>query len=97
MRVRAGKWLRIIGLLGAFALLIYIFRDTDPRQVWASLISLDPVYLVPVIVGLIGMPISRAVRLKYMMEPRRELSVRRVFAVYNVGQLLNIMLPALTG
>ncbi|HUU44254.1 MAG TPA: lysylphosphatidylglycerol synthase transmembrane domain-containing protein [Acidobacteriota bacterium] len=97
MRFRAGKWLRIIGFLGACALLIYIFRDTDPGEIWASLMGLDVIYLIPVIVGLLGMPISRAVRLKYMMEPKRELSVGRVFAVYNVGQLLNIMLPALTG
>lgn len=97
MRKRTWQGMRLAALLAAFALLIYIFRDTDPRDIWLSLIGLDPLYLLPVLIGMIGMPLVRAVRLKYIMEPRRELPVRRVFAVYNVGQLLNIMLPALTG
>jgi uncharacterized protein (TIRG00374 family) len=107
MPARTWRWIRVFGLLAAFAVLVYMFRDTDPRDIWRGIIGMHPRYLIPVLVGAVGMPVFRALRLRYIMAPEhqspehqppdRQPAARRVFAVYNVGQLLNIILPVLTG
>ncbi|HWO55954.1 MAG TPA: lysylphosphatidylglycerol synthase transmembrane domain-containing protein [bacterium] len=97
MQARTWRWIRILGLLAAFAILVFMFRNTDPRDIWAAIAHMDVRFLIPVLVGTLAMPLARAVRLKFMMEPHHHRPSRRVLAVYNVGQLLNIMMPVLTG
>ncbi|GAB4318588.1 MAG: hypothetical protein Kow0074_07870 [Candidatus Zixiibacteriota bacterium] len=43
------------------------------------------------------MPIARAFRLKYILDVQHKVGFKRIFMIYNVGQLLNQMFPALTG
>ncbi|MEW5700846.1 MAG: lysylphosphatidylglycerol synthase transmembrane domain-containing protein [Candidatus Zixiibacteriota bacterium] len=102
MQAPPWRWIRILGLLAAFAVLVYMFRDSDPLDIWRAIVGMHPRYLIPVLAGAVGMPVFRALRLRFIMPPaeqtpERHLSQRRVFAVYNVGQLLNIILPVLTG
>ena len=88
---------RLWGLLAAFGFLIYSFWGTDPQSIWQTFLKIKPVYLIPVMIGVIGMPLARAIRLKYILDPQRKVTGVRLFAIYSVGQLLNIVLPALTG
>lgn len=97
MQARTWQWIRILGLIAAFVVLVLMFRNTDPRDIWAAIVHMDVRFLVPVLLGTLAMPLARAIRLKYIMEPHHHRPGRRVFAVYNVGQLLNIMMPVLTG
>lgn len=43
------------------------------------------------------MPLARSYRLKYILDLQYKVTNRRMFAIYNVGQMLNQMFPALTG
>jgi hypothetical protein len=88
---------RLWGLVAAFGFLVYSFWGTDPRAIWQTFLKIKPIYLLPVMVGVIGMPLARAFRLKYILDPQRKVTGVRLFAIYSVGQLLNIVLPALTG
>lgn len=88
---------RLWGILVAFGFLIYSFWGTDPRAIWQTFLKIRPIYMVPVMVGVVGMPLARAIRLKYILDPHRKVTGVRLFAIYSVGQLLNIVLPALTG
>lgn len=97
MQARTWKWLRLLGLLAAFVVLVLMFRNTDPHDIWNAIAHMDMVYLIPVVIGTLAMPLARALRLQYIMAPHHQRPGRRVFAVYNVGQLLNIMMPVLTG
>jgi uncharacterized protein (TIRG00374 family) len=97
MQARTWRWIRIVGLLAATFALVMMFRNTDPRDIWNAIAHMDARFLIPVLIGTIAMPLARAIRLKFIMEPHHHRPAGRVFAVYNVGQLLNIMMPVLTG
>lgn len=97
MKARTWQWIRIVGLLAAFVALVLMFRNTDPQDIWNAVVKMDLRYLIPVAIGIVAMPAARALRLKFIMEPHHHRPAGRVFAVYNVGQLLNIMMPVLTG
>ena len=88
---------RLWGILAASAFLIYSFWGTDPRAIWETFLKIRPIFLIPVMIGVVGMPLARAIRLKYILDPQRKVTGVRLFAIYSVGQLLNIVLPALTG
>ena len=85
------------GLVAASGFLVYSFWGTDPRSIWQTFLKIKPIFLLPVLAGVIGMPLARAIRLKYILDPQRKVTGMRLFAIYSVGQLLNIVLPALTG
>lgn len=97
MQARTWKWIRLVGLLAAFVVLVLMFRNTDPHDIWNAIARMEFVYLIPALIGALAMPVARALRLQYVMAPHHHVPGRRVFAVYNVGQLLNIMMPVLTG
>lgn len=97
MQARTWRWIRVFGLIAASAALVMMFRNTDPRDIWNAIARMDVRFLIPVLFGTIAMPLARAIRLKFIMEPHHHRPAGRVFAVYNVGQLLNILMPVLTG
>lgn len=76
---------------------MYSFWGTDPREILAAFRNIEPIYFIPVVVGILGMPVVRSLRLKYILDLEHKVTQRRIFAIYNVGQLLNQVLPALTG
>ncbi|MBD3298294.1 MAG: hypothetical protein GF341_06540, partial [candidate division Zixibacteria bacterium] len=91
------KHKRIYGALAAIGFLIYSFWGTDPKAIIDAFAHMEPVYLIPVLIGVVGMPLTRALRLKYILDVQRQVEIKRIFMIYNVGQLLNQMFPALTG
>lgn len=88
---------RFWGLFAALGFLIYSFWGIDPKAVLGAFRNMRPIYLLPVLLGIVGMPIARSLRLKYILDLEHKVSQRRLFAIYNVGQFLNQILPALTG
>jgi uncharacterized protein (TIRG00374 family) len=97
MQPRTWRWIRLLGLIAAFVVLVMMFRHTDPHDIWNSFARIDLRFLIPVVVGVVLMPAARAIRLKFMMEPHHKRPVGRVISIYNVGQMVNIMMPVLTG
>jgi hypothetical protein len=88
---------RVWGTVAALGFLIGSFWGADPKEILKVFRDVHPLYLIPVILGIIGMPLARAARLKYLIDLEREVKQGRIFAIYNVGQMLNQMFPALTG
>jgi len=54
-------------------------------------------YLIPALMLTLLKVFFGALRWKMLIDKRKHISVRRIFSVYSVGQLVNISLPALTG
>ncbi len=88
---------RLLGLVAALGFLVYSFWGIDPQTIWHTFARIRPIHLLLVLLGVIGMPLARAFRLKYILDPQKRVPAGRLFAIFSVGQLLNIALPALTG
>lgn len=84
-------------MIAALGFLIGSFWGADPREILHVFRDIRPLYLIPVIIGVIGMPLTRSLRLKYLIDLEHQVPQKRIFAIYNVGQMLNQMFPALTG
>jgi len=91
------KTKRFYGVLVALGFLIYSFWGIDLSGSWAAIRKIEPWYFIPVALGVFLMPMARAQRLKIIFEQEKEINGWRVFSVYNIAQLLNTSLPALTG
>lgn len=88
---------RIWGTVAALVFLVGSFWGADPKEILHVVRDIRPLYLIPVLIGVIGMPLVRSLRLQYLIDLEQQLPQRRIFAIYNVGQMLNQMFPALTG
>jgi len=88
---------RYYGLLIALGFLVYSFWGIDLAGAWAAFRRIEPWYFIPVMAGVFLIPVIRAQRLKVIFEKEKAIAGQKVFSVYNVAQLLNISLPALTG
>jgi len=85
------------GIFIALGFLVYSFWGIDLSGSWAAIGKIEPWYFIPVLIGIFLMPLTRAQRLKVIFEQEKKVDGWEVFSVYNVAQLLNISLPALTG
>lgn len=83
------------GILVAIGFLIYSFWGIDLAASWAAIRRIEPLYFIPVILGVFLMPVIRAQRLKVIIDPEKKIDGWRVFSVFNVAQLLNSFVPAL--
>jgi len=88
---------RFYGFLIALGFLAYSFWGIDLAASWAAIRRIELWYFIPVLTGVFLIPIVRAERLKIIFEKEKAISSWKVFSVYNVAQVLNISLPALTG
>jgi uncharacterized protein (TIRG00374 family) len=89
------KW--IFGILIALVLLVLCFYDLDFSRLWQTLKKIRFTYLIPALVFAALKVFFGALRWKMLIDKRKRISVRKIFSVYSVGQLVNISLPALTG
>ncbi len=85
---------RFLGALIILAFIVYVFWDIDLAASWAAFTKIEPLYFVPVVLGLLLVPLARAQRLKFIMDPEKHVGPWRVFEVYNVAQMLNSFVPA---
>lgn len=82
------------GMLVAVGFLIYSFWGIDLAASWAAIRQIEPLYFIPVLLGVFLMPLTRAQRLKIIIDPEKKIDGWRVFSVFNVAQLLNSFVPA---
>ncbi len=85
------------GTLVAIALLAYCVKDIRVHHLQALSHRLDVTYLVPSIVCTFAFIIARALRWRLMISQSKSVSAGRVITLYSAGQILNIIMPALTG
>ena len=89
------KW--IFGILIALVLLVLCFYDLDFSKLWQTIKQIKLTYLIPAFAFGLLKVFFTSLRWKMIIDLRKKISVRRIFSVYSVGQLVNISLPALTG
>ena len=85
------------GSLIAVGLLIYCFKDIgldDLRSLWNRL---DFIYLLPALVCAFAFVAIKALRWRLIVLPQKKISHGRAVALYSAGQIVNIVMPALTG
>jgi len=83
------------GIVVATAFLAFSFWGIDLKASWAAVRQIEPLYFIPVFCGVFLMPMVRAQRLKYIIDPEKKIDTWKVFSVFNVAQLLNSFVPAL--
>nr|MBN2276757.1 flippase-like domain-containing protein [candidate division Zixibacteria bacterium] len=85
------------GILIGAALLVYCVKDIRPEDVRDLIIRVDFYYLIPALVMEFLMIITKSIRWRTIVENTRKIGIMQVLPLYSAGQVINIVMPALTG
>ena len=85
------------GSLIAVALLAYCLKDVRFEDFRELGHRLDPVYFIPSVICAFLFVGTKVMRWKLMIAQQKKISVGRVLTLYSAGQILNIVMPVLTG
>jgi len=85
------------GILVAAILLGYCLKDIHPHDVEELLFRVNFYFFIPAILIEFLMMIVRALRWRTIVEKTKRIRILRIIPLYSAGQVLNIVLPALTG
>lgn len=94
---RFFDWKRLAGLSIAVGLLFLSFYKIDTQQLWETLRGINFAYLVAAFGFSVLMNWAKGMRWREIMINTRRISKTRIFALFHVGQMINLSLPALTG
>ncbi|WP_366949742.1 lysylphosphatidylglycerol synthase transmembrane domain-containing protein [Geobacter sp.] len=86
-----------LGLAVSFALIFFLFRHVDARQLLAVLRSVDPGYLSLAVFATFLGYFFRALRWKYLVKPLKKAAFGNLFSATLVGYMANNLLPARLG
>jgi len=86
-----------LGLLISLGLLAFLFYQTDPSKILASLQQAQYIYLIPALaLYFIGVGV-RAVRWHFLLRPLKPIPSRALFPTVVIGYMANDILPARMG
>ncbi len=86
--------LQLAGLLISVGLLAYIFATkVEWSELYAALKGANYWWLIPNVILILVTMVFRAFRWKYMIEPIKPLSARRLFSITMIGFMANNVLP----
>ncbi len=86
-----------IGLFLSLILIVYVFYQTDPAKIWASLRQAQYVYLIPALtLYFVGVGV-RAVRWHFLLRDIKPISTASLFRTVVIGYMANDILPARMG
>ncbi|MCI0531427.1 MAG: flippase-like domain-containing protein [candidate division Zixibacteria bacterium] len=88
---------RLWGMVFASAFLALCFYDIDLGQLWGIIRGIDLRILLVAVFCQLLLPVWKALRWKFILDPVKKIKFRDMFSVYCVGWLLNVSLPMLTG
>lgn len=100
---QAGKlkvvfdWKKALGIAVALVLLYLSFRKVDFAELWDTLLSVNWLYLLVALGCAVGMNWAKGMRWRALIRDYKPIGRMRVFALFHVGQMINLSLPALTG
>ncbi len=95
--MKSSKIKKLLGLLLAIALLVYCFYDFDFDSVIKAISKIDYYYLIPLVFMEAFIAFVRAVRLKYIIDPVKHVSIVALYPIYCIGMMTNLIMPYLTG
>ncbi len=85
------------GVLIAIALLAWCVKDITIAELEALYYRLDLIYLIPALFFTFLYVIFKALRWRVMISQHKPIKAWRAISLYSAGQVLNIVMPALTG
>lgn len=85
------------GIVVAVALLAFCVKDVRMSELRQLSHRLDLVYLIPTVILSFLYVISRGLRWRLLVSQQKYLPVFRGVSLYSAGQILNVVMPALTG
>jgi len=85
------------GTIVAVILLAYCFKGFSWHDVKELGTRVSFIYIIPVIILEFLLVISRAMRWGAIIEKTKKLSIYRLSTLFAAGQVINIVMPALTG
>lgn len=88
---------RFWGTLLALLFLLWCLYDLDLREVGIIVKRLRYIWLIWAMVVVVGVLWVRSARWRVLINPMKAISGARMFSIYAVGQLANLVFPALTG
>jgi uncharacterized protein (TIRG00374 family) len=88
---------QVWGIALAGAILVFLFYDLDLPRMGEIASGLDFIYLVPALLCSLLLILGKALRWKTMAERVQRLALWPTISLYSTGQVLNVVLPALTG
>jgi len=88
---------RFWGLLLTVGLLVYCFYDFDFHSVIKAILAIHFLYLIPLIFLEAIIAYIRTARLKYIIDPVKNIRVNDLYPIYCIGMMTNLLMPYLTG
>ncbi len=85
------------GSIVAFAILAYVIRDISLQDVTNLIDRVDYQFVALALASQFVVIMTKAFRWKTIVEKAKRLSYIRVVPLFSAGQVINILLPALTG
>jgi hypothetical protein len=101
-RPRSPRWRAIariaVGSVAGAACLWLAFRDLPIAAVWDNLGRTKFLWVVPAVAAILGATLVRAWRWSLLFPPEQSRpSLRTLWAILSVGQMINILVPARAG
>jgi len=85
------------GFVIAVTLLVFCFKDITLEELRLLSYRVDYLYLIPVIICSFSFYILRALRWRLIVSQQKYIKSMRAVLLYAAGQILNTVMPALTG
>ncbi len=85
------------GVLIAVALLAYCVKDVTLSELQDLYQRLNLFFLIPAVVSSFAFVMLKGLRWRIIVEPQKKIPIFRSITLYSAGQVLNILMPALTG
>ncbi len=90
-------WKKAAGVVIAIGLLFLSFYKINLHELWQTLAGVNFLYLAASFLCAIAMNWAKGMRWRALIRDYRPITRTRVFALFHVGQMINLSLPALTG
>jgi uncharacterized protein (TIRG00374 family) len=95
--VKILDWKKLLGAGIAICLLYFSFHNVDFGELWHSLIRINPVYLIGAAASAVAMNWSKGMRWRALIKDVKVISKPRAFALFHIGQMINLSIPMLGG
>ncbi len=90
---KKGFW----GLLIAIGILIFLVKDIRVEDIQRLIERINAYYLIPALLLQASMVVIKSTRWRTIIEKTKKIPIMRVVPLFAAGQVLNIIMPALTG
>jgi uncharacterized membrane protein YbhN (UPF0104 family) len=87
------KYKRSAGMVIAAVLLYLSFHDLDREIIGNILSEANYWMLIPATIAAFAINVFKALRWRIIIDPVKTISVRNMFSIFSVGQMVNVSLP----